>query len=253
MGFLMVGERLNVFASRSVRRALEERDSASIQRIAREQVSAGAQMLDVHAQEWEDMRWLLENARGAGVPLCLDSPDPELIRKGLEEPGVAMLNSIGEGRLELFNIARERGVRVVGMLHNTTAEEVLEAAKRARFPLENLYLDPAVMPVSIDAANARRLVESHRELKRLRPSIKTIVGISNASYGMPRPTEIRATLLVALMGDGLDAAILNPAELGWFVRAHAILSDDGSGRSTVDYVRAFRREEAAKKAPSNQG
>jgi hypothetical protein len=65
---------------------------------------------------------------------------------------------------------------------------------------------------------------------------------------MPRPTEIRAMLLVTLLNDGLDAALMNPMELGWFARAQAILKDDGSGKSTVDYVRAFRKEEAARKA-----
>ncbi|MEM3042759.1 MAG: dihydropteroate synthase [Thermoplasmata archaeon] len=253
MAFLMIGERLNVFASRRVRQALENRDEGAIIAMAREQVDAGAAALDVHAQSWEDMRWMLEAAGRAGVPLCLDSPDPEILRRGLEMPAVGFLNSVAGGRLELFELARERGVKVVGMLHDVTAEEVVEAARRAGFPLGNLYLDPAVMPVSLDASNARRLVERHRELKSRFPEIKTIVGISNATHGMPRPTEIRAVLLVTLMNDGLDAAILNPSELGWFVRAHSILADDGSGRSTVDYVRAYKREEAAKRSCSSRG
>lgn len=247
MQMLMIGERLNIFASRKVRSALETRDDAAIISIAREQLDAGAQYLDVHAQDWDEVKWLLETAGRTGAPLCLDSPDPDIIRKGLDMPSVKFLNSLAGGRLELFREARKHDVKVVGMLHDVTAAQMVEAATAACFPLEDLYLDPAVMPVSVDAGNARRLVDRHRELKTAFPHIKTVVGISNSTHGMPRATEIRAVLLVTLLNDGLDAAILNPAELRWFARAQAILSDDGSGRSTIDYVRAFRKEEAARK------
>ncbi|MBM4247908.1 MAG: hypothetical protein FJ149_00390 [Euryarchaeota archaeon] len=244
---LVIGERLNIFASKRVRAAVESRDGAAVLAIARAQLDAGARYLDVHAQSREEMEWLLETAGKAGAPLCLDSPDPEMIRRGLEFPSVGFLNSIGADRLDLFKTAAERKVKVVGMLHDTTADEVVRAAGAAGFPLEDLYLDPAVMPVSVDAANARKLLEDHRELKRRFPLIKTIVGISNAAHGMPRKAELRAVLLVSLLNDGLDAAIMDPSELGWFARAQAILRDDGSGMSTVEYVRAFRREEAARK------
>jgi cobalamin-dependent methionine synthase I len=249
---LVIGERLNIFASKKVRAALEARDEAVILAVAREQLDAGAQYLDVHAQAWDDVKWLLETAARSGAPLCLDSPDPGIIRKGLELPSVKFLNSIGGDRLELFKEATARRVKVVGMLHDVSAEKIMEAARAAGFPLEDLYLDPAVMPVSVDAGNARRLVEAHRELKRRFPGMRTLVGISNSTHGMPRPTEIRAMLLVTLLNDGLDAALMNPAELGWFSRAQAILKDDGSGRSTVDYVRAFRKEEALKRSAPAQ-
>lgn len=245
---LMIGERLNIFASRKVRAALEARDEAAILSMAKEQLDLGARVLDVHAETWEDVKWMLEAAGKAGAPLCLDSPDPDIIRRGLRIPGVGFLNSLAGGRLELFRDAADCKVKVIGLLHDVSGEEVIEAARRHGLPLEDLYLDPAVLPVSVDASNARKLVEKHRELKQKFPGIKTIVGISNSTHGMPRPTEIRAALLVTLLNDGLDAAIMNPAELGWFARAQAILSDDGSGRSTIDYVRTFRKEEAVKKA-----
>jgi 5-methyltetrahydrofolate--homocysteine methyltransferase len=249
---LVIGERLNIFASKKVRAALEARDEAFILAVAREQLAAGAQYLDVHAQEWADLEWLLDTAARSGSPLCLDSADPDLIRKGLAHPSVKFLNSIGGDRLELFKEAAARQVKVVGMLHDTAAEQMVEAAKAAGFPLEDLYLDPAVMPVSVDASFARKLVEDHRDLKRRFPSMKTVVGISNAAHGMPRKTEIRAVLLVSLLNDGLDAALMDPSELGWFARAQAILKDDGSGRSTVEYIRAFRKEEVRKKERGGQ-
>jgi len=250
---LVIGERLNIFASKKVRAALEARDEAFILAVAREQLAAGAQYLDVHAQEWADLEWLLDTAAKSGSPLCLDSADPAVIRKGLAHPSVKFLNSIGADRLELFKEAAARHVKVVGMLHDTTAELMVEAAKAAGFPLEELYLDPAVMPVSVDASFARKLVDDHRDLKRRFPAQKTIVGISNAAHGMPRKTEIRAVLLVSLLNDGLDAALMDPSELGWFTRAQAILGDDGSGRSTLDYIRAFRKEQGLRKeAPSHR-
>ncbi len=244
---LVIGERLNIFASKKVRAALEARDEPAILAVAKEQLDAGAQYLDVHAQEWDDLEWLLDTAAKTGSPLCLDSADPVIIRKGLAHPSVKFLNSIGLDRLGLFGEAAGRKVKVVGMLHGAAAEQVVEAAQAAGFPLEDLYLDPAVMPVSVEASFAKKLVDDHRDLKRRFPAIKTIVGISNAAHGMPRKTEIRAVLLVSLLNDGLDAALMDPSELGWFARAQGILKDDGTGRTTVDYIRAFRREEAARR------
>jgi cobalamin-dependent methionine synthase I len=245
---LIIGERLNVFASKKVRTALEAKDERVILDIAKDQLAQGAQYLDVHAEGWDDMKWMLETVQKSGASICLDSPDPEVIRKGLAMPGVKFLNSLAGGRLDCFKEAKEHNVKVVGLLHDVSAAEVVEAAKRASFSFEDLYLDPAVMPVSVDAANARKLIEKHRDAKRDFPGVKTVVGISNVTHGMPRPLEIRAAILVSLLNDGLDAAICNPAELGFYARAVAIIKDDGSGTSTVDYIRAFRKDEAAKKA-----
>jgi len=245
---LMIGERLNVFASKKVNAAVETRNEEMILAVAREQLEAGAQVLNVHAPERENLKWLLEVAGRTGAPLSLDSPDPDIIRSLLGMPGVKFLNSLSAGRLELFGEAKARHVKVVGMLHDVTADEVVETAKKASFPLEELYLDPAVMPVSMDASYARKLVERHRDIKLRFPGMKTIVGISNISTGMPRPMELKAAMLVTLLNDGLDAAICNPAELGFLARAHAIIRDDGSGKSTIEYIRAFRKDVAAKKA-----
>lgn len=244
----IIGERLNVFSSKKVRTAVQTRDEHVIMDIAKDQLAHGAQLLNVHAESWDELKWLLETVHKSGAAISLDSPDPEIVRKGLGMPNVKFLNSVSSGRLELFKEAKEHKVKVIGLLHGISAAEVVEAAKKAGFPLYDLYLDPAVMPVSVDASYARCLVEKHREIKREFPGMKTVVGISNISYGMPRPLEIRAAVLVSLLNDGLDAAICNPAELGYYARAVAIIKDDGSGMSTVNYIRAFRKDEAAKKA-----
>jgi 5-methyltetrahydrofolate--homocysteine methyltransferase len=242
---LVIGERLNVLASKKVRAMVEARDATALLAEARAQVAAGAMALDVHCPDVEGQRWMLEQAASLNVPLSLDNPDAGIIRECLRMRNVKFLNSITSERLDLFKDAAEAGVEVIALLHNTDLEDVRKAANKHRFPLSRIFFDPAIVPLSVDAANGPRLLRVHETLKK-EHGVRTIVGLSNVSYGLPRTLEVRAATLISLMEGGLDAAILNPLELIWFVRAHKMLHDQ-SGKEMMAYIKAFKAEGGAKR------
>lgn len=241
---MIIGERLNVLASKKVKAIVEARDSVALLAEARTQIAAGAQVLDVHCPDEEGQRWMLEQAATLDVPLSLDNPDPGIIRACIHMKNVRYLNSLTSERLDLFKEAADAGVEVVALLHNTDIEDVKKAAAKNRFQLGRIYFDPAIVPLSVDAANGMKLLKAHESLKKMH-GVRTIVGLSNVSYGLPRPLEIRTATLLSLLEAGLDAAIMNPVELIWFVRAHGTLHDQ-SGKEMMAYIKAFRAEGGAK-------
>jgi 5-methyltetrahydrofolate--homocysteine methyltransferase len=239
MAMLLIGEKLNVHAYKRTRRAVEKKDGAAILDIARDQINQGADVLDVHGGGLEDQRWMLETLSELKFPLTVDNMDPKVVRACLEIGEVKFINSIGEGRLDLFKEAKEYGVSVVGLLYNVTVDAMLEAAKEHDFDISKLYLDPAVQSVAADPKQGPRILKDHRELKS-RYNVKTIAGIGNVSHMMPgKGNEVNAALLISLMHDGLDAAIINVERLAWFVWARQLL-DDPSGKALMKFLKRYK-------------
>lgn len=246
-GMLVIGEKLNVHAYKKIRHAVEDRDSKVILDEARRQINLGADVLDVHGGGMDDQMWLLETLAELKFPLTVDNMEGDIVRAALDIGEVKFINSIGEGRLDLFKEAKDYGVKVIGLLYNLTAERMLEAANEHDFPHSNLYLDPAVQSVGADPSQGPRILRDHRTLKEEFRDIRTVAGIGNVSHMMPgRTMELNAALLVSLMHDGLDAAIINVERLGWFVRAREVL-DDASGKKMMAYIKRYKSEAKRRK------
>jgi cobalamin-dependent methionine synthase I len=238
---LLIGEKLNVHAYKRVRRAVEKRKESTILDVARSQINSGADVLDVHGGGMDDQLWLLRTLSELKFPLTVDNMDPKVVRASLEVAEVKFINSIGEGRLDLFKDAKDAGISVIGLLFNVTPEEMLAAAEEHDFDRSNLYLDPAVQSVAADPQQGPRILREHRELKQ-KYEVKTIAGIGNVSHMMPgRGHELNATLLISLMHDGLDAAIINVEKLAWYARARKML-DDPSGKAMMAYIKSYKVE-----------
>jgi len=235
----MIGEKLNVHAYKRTRRAVERKDGAAILDIARAQINHGAHVLDVHGGGMEDQRWMLETLSELKFPLTVDNMDPKVVKACLGIGEVKFINSIGEGRLDLFKEAKEYDVNVIGLLYNVTAEGMLEAAKEHDFDMSKLYMDPAVQSVAADPRQGPRILKDHRELK-IRYKVKTIAGIGNVSHMMPgKGNEVNVALLISLMQDGLDAAIINIERLAWFVWARELL-DDHTGKALMRFIKRYK-------------
>lgn len=238
---MLIGEKLNVHAYKKMRKAVEERDERKVLKEGRKQIALGANVLDVHGGGLEDQLWLLRTLSELKFPLTVDNMDPAVVRASLEVDEVKFINSIGEGRLDLFRDAKERGVKVIGLLYNITADAMLAAADEHGFDRNDLYLDPAVQSIGADPSQGQRILREHKELKE-RYKARTVAGIGNVSHMMPgRTTEINAALLISLMHDGLDAAIVNVERLAWFARAREMF-DDPSGKALMNFLRTYRAE-----------
>jgi 5-methyltetrahydrofolate--homocysteine methyltransferase len=241
---LLVGERTNVLGSRRFKKLIAEGSFEEAAEIARRQVRGAAQVIDVCLQdpdrdERADMRAFLGRVtRMVKVPLMIDSTDADVIAEALTYcQGKAILNSINlEDGLERFErvvpLARRFGAAlVVGCIDEkgmaVTRARKLEIAERSygiltgRFGVDpsDLVFDALVFPCGTgDKAylgSARETVEGLRWIKERLPDTKTILGVSNVSFGLPAAGRevVNSVFLHDCTKAGLDLAIVNSERL----------------------------------------
>jgi 5-methyltetrahydrofolate corrinoid/iron sulfur protein methyltransferase len=234
---LIIGENIHIISTR-VREAIERRDAAAIQEIAREQAAAGAGVLDLNIGPQrklghEVMPWVVEAVQDVvDLPLSLDTTNIAAMEAGLKVcKRTAMLNSASADpeRLDsVMQLAGRYGAKVISLTMGvdgipTTAdgrvgiamEALLPAAEAAGVPVQDVYLDPLVLTVTCNQDVAQASVEAIRMFKMLSdPAPTTVVGLSNVSNGCPKENRplINRTFLVMLMGAGLDSAIADPLD-----------------------------------------
>ena len=234
---LIIGENIHIIAP-PVKAAIESRDAAVIQDMAVRQVEAGAGVLDLNIgpqkkQGHEVMPWIVEAVQAVvDVPLSLDTINLVAMEEGLKVcKQQATLNSASSdpARLEpVMSLAAKYGARVIALTMGvdgipTTAdgraqiamESLLPTAESLRIQPQDVLLDPLVLAVNCNQDVALESVEAIRMFKMMAdPPPTTVVGLSNISNGAPpenRPL-INRTMLVLVMGAGLDSAILDPTD-----------------------------------------
>jgi len=242
---LIIGENIHIIAP-PVKAAIEARDAPAIQAMALRLVEAGAGVLDLNIGPQkklghEVMPWIVEAVQAVtDTPLSLDTTNLAAMEAGLrvcKHP--AMLNSASAdpARLDsVMQLAAKYGARVIALTMGvdgipTTAdgragiamEALLPAAEAAGLPIADIYLDPLVLTVTCNQDVVAETVEAIRMFKMMAdPPPTTVVGLSNISNGCPPESRplINRTMLVMLMGAGLDSAIADPfdTEQNEFIR-----------------------------------
>jgi len=258
---LIVGERINSSSER-IALAIEKRDADFLQEEARAQVDAGAQMVDVNAGTFVDeepacLRWLVQTVQQAvDVPLCLDSSNPAAMAAALAvHKGKALLNSV-TGQKDRFDevvsLVKQYGCSVValcigdqGVPH--TAEERFEVATRLiqrltneGIPGEDIYVDPAVVPLSTKSSAAREVLDAISRVTQAFAGVHAICGVSNISFGLPLRRQLNRMFLVMAMSRGLDAAIMDPCDaraMTDLLTVRALMGDD---EYCMGYISAYR-------------
>ncbi|HSL17503.1 MAG TPA: methionine synthase [Methylomirabilota bacterium] len=247
---LLVGERTNVLGSRKFRRLVagERWDEAA--EIARAQVAGGAQIVDVcltttDRDELADIRAFYERlVRSVKAPLMIDATDPEAVELALTYcQGRAIVNSInledGEARFQAICplLRRYGAAAVVGTIDEHpedaqafTRERKLEVALRSHELLTGTYgladhdlvFDPLVFPAASGDAgyigSAVETIEGLRLIKQALPHCRTVLGISNVSFGLPPAARevVNSVFLYHCTKAGLDLAIVNSQGLERF-------------------------------------
>jgi 5-methyltetrahydrofolate corrinoid/iron sulfur protein methyltransferase len=235
----VIGERINGMFT-DIGNAIAARDKGPVQRMAERQLAAGASALDINvgtrvpkADRAEVMKWLVETVREVtDAPLAVDNPALETMRVGIEAATKggrpAIINStIGQqDKLEAFmKLAQEFGVGIIGLsidekgVAATTDEKVeigmriVAAAMEMGVPVENVYLDPIVLPVNVNQTAPAIVLETIRQFKLLSdPAPHVVVGLSNLSQGALERHLINRTFLVMAIAAGLDASIHDPLD-----------------------------------------
>lgn len=231
---LVIGEKINGMY-KAVAKAIQEKDKSAIQKLAKEQVSAKADYLDVNtgpasANPGQDMQWLVDTIQEVtDTPLCLDTTKPAVMEAGLKKcKGKAMINSTTgqQEKLDAFlPLATKYGAAIIGLAMDEKgiprdsaaraeiALRIVSAAMEKGISLDDLYIDPLILPVNVTQDTAGHVLETLRQLKVLSdPPPKTVLGLSNVSQGTEERELINRTYLVMAQACGLDAAILDPLD-----------------------------------------
>ncbi len=239
----IVGERTNVLGSRRFKRLISGERFEEAAEIGRRQVRNGAHVLDVCLQdpdrdETSDViRFLDQLNRRVKAPIMVDSTDAAVIEESLKRlQGKSIINSInledGEDRFQrVVPLARRYGAAlVVGCIDDDpqqaqaiTRERKLEIARRShqlltekyRVPEQDIIFDPLVFPAGTGDVNyvgsAAETIEGVRLIKEALPRSKTVLGISNVSFGLPTAGRevFNSVFLYHCTQAGLDMAIVN--------------------------------------------
>ena len=259
---IIVGERINT-SRKLIAPAVAARDVDFVQNEARRQAETGASYIDVNCgtmvdEEPEYLEWLVKTVQTAidNAPCSIDSPNPKALERALRvHQGQPLINSITAEKERLSAIlplVRDFKTKIVALTMNdegmpetaaerfTIAAYLVEQLTGAGVPIEDIYLDPMVRPVSTGDHYGRVVFETLRKIHAEFPGIHTICGLSNISFGLPARKIVNHTFLIMAMMSGLDSAILDPLDkrlMSLVAAAELLLEKD---EYAMNYITAFR-------------
>ncbi|SMC32027.1 methyltetrahydrofolate cobalamin methyltransferase [Sporomusa malonica] len=260
---LVVGELINS-SRKAITAAIETQDVKYIQNIAKEQLEAGANYIDVNAgifvgKEAEYLTWLVKVVQEAvDAPCCIDSPDPKCVEAALKvHKGVAMVNSISlekERYDALMPVIAGTNLKVValcmgdeGMPETTEArlkiaDKLINDLTKNNVPLDNIYVDALVQPIATSDSFGIEFLDAIQAVTTNYPGVHTICGLSNISYGLPNRKFMNQMFAVMGIAKGLDGLIINPLDKA--MMASIITAETLAGRDNFccNYLEAFRRD-----------
>ncbi len=255
---IIVGEKINT-SRKYIGQAVEKRDAAFITKVAREQAEAGAHYIDVNAgtfldQEVDCLCWLVETVQNElELPLCLDSPNPKALSEAIKRhKGEPMINSISleENRFQsLLPVITSQPCSVVALCMARTSmpttmkervqvgSELIKKLSSEGIPLEKIYVDPLVQPISVDTHMGIATLEAIYRIMSDFPGVNTICGLSNVSFGLPERRLINRNFLALCMSYGLSAVILDPTDkqlMATLVTVEMLISRDEYCENFID-------------------
>ncbi len=258
---LIVGELINA-SRKSIRIAIENQNESFIRDVAIQQVESGADYIDVNAgvfvgKEAEYLKWIVEIVQGTvNKPCCIDSPDPKVIEKALSvHKGTAFINSISlekERWDPLIPIVAGTDLKIVALCMSdegmpvtfedriSIADKLINKLIQNNIPIENIYIDPLVQPVSTDSRYGIEFLKAVEKIKTTFEGVHTICGLSNISFGLPERQFLNQVFIVLAIANRLDGVIMNPLDkkmMGNIIAAEALMGQDDF---CMNYLKAFR-------------
>lgn len=253
----VMGERLNPTGRKSLKEALKNENIDYIIKLALEQINAGAEILNVNVglpdiDEKTVMPKVIREIQGIiDTPLQIDSSNIEALEQGLRYyNGRTIVNSVNgkEDSLEkILPIVKKYGSALVGLALDDkgipeTAEGRFEIAKkivtRAQsygIRKEDIFIDCLSLTVSAQQSEAMETIKAIKLVKE-KLGVKTILGVSNISFGIPSRKHINNTYLNLALGAGLDLAIINPNEEGMVEAIDAFKVINNVDKGCIKYI-----------------
>lgn len=259
---VVIGERLNPTGKKKLKQSLYNRDFDYVVLEAQKQREQGADVLDVNAglpdvNEPELLCAVIDELQAAvDLPLQIDSSNSAALAAAARRyAGKPLLNSVSGKEASLaavLPVAKKYGAAVLGLTLDdagipqkaeervAVAEKILARAQEMGIPRENVMIDCLTLTASAQQQMAQETLKAVR-LAHERLGVKTVLGVSNVSFGLPRRPVVNRTMLAAALANGLSAAIINPGEknISETVAAWRVLSGEDLGAQRyIDYCAA---------------
>jgi len=256
----IIGERINPTGKKKFKEALLNNDMDYILNQAVEQVNGGAEILDVNVglQGIDEKEMMIRAIKGVQsiveVPLQIDSTIPEVLEAALRvycgKPIVNSVNGEEKSLNTVLPLVKKYGAAVVGLTLDeggipkkaeerfAIAEKILNRALEYGIPKENVYIDCLTLTASAEQDGVVETLKAVNMVKT-RLGLKTVLGVSNISFGLPNRELINHTFLTLALENGLDLPIINPnvATMSGSVRAYRLLK--GIDKNSQEYIEAY--------------
>lgn len=254
----VIGERINPTGKKLFKEALKRGDLDYIMKQAVEQVDAGAEILDVNVglpdiDEREMMKKAVDAVQSVvDVPLQIDTTELDVLEAALRrtsgKPIVNSVNGEDEKLDSVLPLVKKYGAAVVGLTLDKdgipkTAEKryeialkILKRAEEYGIPKRDVFIDCLTLTASAEQDGAVRTLEAMRRI-RGELGLKTVLGVSNISFGLPNRELVNSAFLTMAMNSGLDMPIMNPnsAAMSGAVAAYRLLS--GYDRGGAEFIK----------------
>ena len=263
---LVIGENINA-SNKSIADAIANKDKDFLGNLAATQSSAGADFIDVNVgaggsspkDHIANMEWLIELVQEAtDKPITIDSDDPDIIKAaiGKYKGEKLIINSVTAepSRLESIGpLAAQRKAWLIALAMGAdgmpdTVEQRLDACEiimthlaKLGMEAEQVLFDPLVLPIAVDSRQGMVTLKTIEQIKSRYPSAKTVMGLSNISFGLPERKLVNRSFLLMAASAGLDAVICNPldAKMMSVIKVADMLT--GNDHMCKAYIKANRK------------
>ena len=256
----IIGERINPTGKKLFKQALIDNNIDYILSQAVEQIQAGAEILDVNVglPDIDEKEMMVRAVKAiqsiADVPLQIDSTDPEVLEAALRayngKPLVNSVNGEEETMAKILPLVKKYGAAVLGLTLDKDgipkkadkrfeiAMKIMDTALSYGIPKEDIYIDCLTLTAS---AEQEAVLETINALERVKKELglKTVLGVSNISFGLPSRELINRTFLSMALTKGLDLPIINPNvdSMAGAVRAYRLLAN--FDKNAEEFISAY--------------
>lgn len=257
--FKIIGEKINPTGNKPVKAALKENNVSALLNLATEQADNGAHILDVNVglpeiDEVEMLPRVIKEIQSiTDTPLMLDTSNYQAMEQAARYyNGKPFINSVSgkqESMDQILPIAQKYGGVLIALTLDDkgipktsdarveVALKIIAEAEKYGISKDDIVVDPLTLTISADPTAAHVTLETVEKLKNL--GIKTSLGISNVSYGLPAREVITASFLATAISKGLNAAIMNPLSDKMMEIYHSVRALAGFDVNCAEYITKY--------------
>lgn len=255
---ILIGERINPTGKSRFKQALREMDFNYILEMGLTQKDCGAHALDVNVglPEIDEPQMMCDTVQKLqailDLPLQIDTSDPITMECALRiyngKPLINSVNGKQESMEAVFPLVKKYGGVVIGLTLDeagipetaqgrlSIAKKIIATAQTYGIDKKDILIDPLVLTVSADSSAAMVTLEAVKLISE-ELGVKTTLGVSNVSFGLPQREYLNASFFTLALNNGLGAAIINPCSQEMMKAYRCFLALNAKDTSFAQYIR----------------